>query len=60
MTGSDCNLGELRAPEENRADPLDQATHTTERKLLIAKLEKPEAVTNLDEIKIPESRGSGG
>lgn len=31
LPGSDCNLDGLKAPNEHRADPLDQATHTTER-----------------------------
>ncbi len=30
-SGSDCNLTGLQAPDEQPADPLDQATHTTER-----------------------------
>jgi DnaK suppressor protein len=31
LTGSDCNLDDLKAPDEHRADPLDQALYTTER-----------------------------
>ena len=31
LSGSDCNLDDLVGPEENRADPLDQAARTTER-----------------------------
>ena len=30
-SGSDCNLDDLKAPDEHRADPLDQAAHTTEK-----------------------------
>lgn len=30
LSGSDCNLDGLKAPDEHRADPLDQAAHTTE------------------------------
>ncbi|MGD9044400.1 MAG: TraR/DksA family transcriptional regulator [Desulfobacterales bacterium] len=30
-SGSDCNLQGLEAPDENRADPIDQAAHVTER-----------------------------
>jgi DnaK suppressor protein len=29
--GTDCNLDGLKAPDEHRADPLDQAVHTSER-----------------------------
>lgn len=31
LSGSDCNLDDLEGPDENRADPIDQATHATER-----------------------------
>ena len=31
LAGSDCNLDDLKAPDEYRADPLDQAAHTAER-----------------------------
>lgn len=31
LSGADCNLDDLEAPDEHRADPLDQATHTTEK-----------------------------
>ena len=31
LSGSDCNLDDLEAPDENRADPIDQAAHATER-----------------------------
>ncbi|MGD9081555.1 MAG: TraR/DksA C4-type zinc finger protein [Desulfobacterales bacterium] len=31
MAGSDCNLDDLKAPDENLADPVDRATYTTER-----------------------------
>jgi DnaK suppressor protein len=31
LTGSDCNLDDLKAPDENLADPVDRATYTTER-----------------------------
>ena len=31
LPGSDCSLDDLKAPDEHRADPLDQAVHTTER-----------------------------
>ena len=29
--GADCNLDGLNAQDEHRADPIDQAAHTTER-----------------------------
>jgi DnaK suppressor protein len=31
LSGSDCNLNGLQAPDEHPADPLDQAAHTIER-----------------------------
>ena len=31
MTGSDCNLDDLQAPDEHLADPVDRAAHTAER-----------------------------
>ena len=31
LSGTDCNLDDLEAPDEHRADPLDQAAHTIER-----------------------------
>jgi DnaK suppressor protein len=31
MAGSDCNLDDLKASEDNLADPVDRATYTTER-----------------------------
>ena len=31
LSGADCNLDDLEAPDEHRADPIDQATHTTEK-----------------------------
>ena len=31
LPGSDCNLDDLKAPDEHRADPLDQAAHAAER-----------------------------
>lgn len=31
LSGADCNLDGLIAPEEQPADPLDRAAHTTER-----------------------------
>lgn len=31
LSGSDCNLDGLEAPDESRPDPLDQAAHATER-----------------------------
>ena len=31
MVGSDCNLDDLKAPDEHLADPVDRATYTTER-----------------------------
>ena len=32
MSGSDCNLDGLKASDEHRADPLDQAAHITEER----------------------------
>jgi DnaK suppressor protein len=31
LSGADCNLDDLEGPDENRADPLDQAARATER-----------------------------
>jgi DnaK suppressor protein len=31
LSGSDCNLEGLEAPDENLADPIDRAAHVTER-----------------------------
>ena len=31
LSGSDCNLEGLEAPDENRADPIDQAALVSER-----------------------------
>jgi len=31
MDGSDCNLDDLKAPDEHLADPVDRATYTAER-----------------------------
>ncbi|NIP32549.1 RNA polymerase-binding protein DksA [Candidatus Saccharibacteria bacterium] len=31
LAGSDCNLDDLKAPDEHLADPVDQAAYTTER-----------------------------
>jgi DnaK suppressor protein len=31
LAGSDCNVDDLRAPDEHLADPVDRATYTTER-----------------------------
>ena len=31
LTGSDCNLDDLKAPDAHLADPVDRATYTAER-----------------------------
>lgn len=32
LSGSDCNLDGLNAPDEHHADPIDQAAHITEER----------------------------